>query len=123
VLILIQNKDKNKMIPLDTLEEYLENNIMYLLADKYNKDNWVMSSFDNFEILELDNGNTYKVNYILRNASQYEDWLNSIPLSEKTMQNLDAQVDKRNTNALFTKSEIALFIIDNAKYFVNSLTD
>ena len=111
------------MIPLDTLEEYLENNIMYLLADKYNKDNWVMSSFDNFEILELDNGNTYKVNYILRNASQYEDWLNSIPLSEKTMQNLDAQVDKRNTNALFTKSEIALFIIDNAKYFVNSLTD
>ena len=107
------------MIPLDTLEEYLENNIMYLLADKYNKDLWVMSSFDNFEIVELKSGK-FKVSYTLRNSSLYEDWLKNVPLSEKTIENLDSQVDKRDMNISFTRAEIALFIIDNAKYFVNS---
>ena len=107
------------MIPLDTLEEYLENNIMYLLADKYDKDNWVMSKFDNFEIVELPNGNFW-ILYTLRNASQYEDWLKNIPLSEKTIENLNSQVKKREVDTIFTRAEIALFIIDNAKYFVNS---
>jgi hypothetical protein len=102
---------------MKTLEEYLESNIRYLLKDKYDKDKWIISSYDDIVIKQVED--KYKVYFTIRDAEQYDKWLQAIHKYDRNRLNLNNSTDRCELIATFSKQDIALFVLDTADYFGN----